>query len=203
MSDKLISVTIILMISQLTGKIISNNGLEVVLATSGGVGYKIAVSPAAAKSCTSGQEISLETYLVVREDALDLFGFANNSERELFKNCLSVSGIGPKSALNILKLGSVEEITLAIARGDLAYLTKVSGIGKKTAERLVVELRGKAAKGLSQDDLVKPAGVLGDVVEALMTLGYSAEQARDTAKSLDATGKTSEQLLREALKTIK
>lgn len=191
------------MISQLLGKIIANNGSEVVLMTAGGVGYRVNVSPKASENCGMGKEVVLETYLVVREDALELFGFANNSERELFKNCLSVSGIGPKSALNILKLGSVEEITLAIARGDIGYLTKVSGIGKKTAERLVVELRGKAAKGLSEEDLVKPAGVLGDVVEALMTLGYSAEAARDVAKSLKAEGKTSEQLLREALKMVK
>lgn len=191
------------MIALLQGKIISNNGTDLVIMTSGGVGYKVAASPLVAAKALPGTEASLETYLVVREDALELYGFGSTSEKELFKNCLSVSGIGPKSALNILKLGSVEEITLAIARGDIAYLTKVSGVGKKTAERLVVELRGKAAKGLSEEELVKPAGMLGDVVEALMTLGYSAEQARDAAKALKPEGKTSEQLLREALQFVK
>lgn len=181
----------------------SNNGVELVVMTAGGVGYKIAASPSVASSALMGSDVTIETYLVVKEDALELYGFGTSAEKELFKNCLSVSGIGPKSALNILKLGSVEEITLAIARGDLTYLTKVSGVGKKTAERLVVELRGKAAKGLSEEELVKPAGVLGDVVEALMTLGYSAEQAREVAKVLKPEGKTSEQLLREALQIMK
>jgi Holliday junction DNA helicase RuvA len=191
------------MISVLTGKVLSNNGVELVVMTAGGVGYKIAASPSVASSALMGSDVTIETYLVVKEDALELYGFGTSAEKELFKNCLSVSGIGPKSALNILKLGSVEEITLAIARGDLTYLTKVSGVGKKTAERLVVELRGKAAKGLSEEELVKPAGVLGDVVEALMTLGYSAEQAREVAKVLKPEGKTSEQLLREALQIMK
>lgn len=191
------------MIFQLQGKIVGNNGATIVIMTPGGVGYQAAVSLKAAEGCVVGREGTLETYLVVREDALELYGFANTAERELFKNCLSVSGVGPKIALHILELGSVEEITLAIARGDIGYLTKVSGIGKKTAERLVVELRSKAAKGLSAEELVKPAGVLGDVVEALMTLGYPAEQARDAAKNLNAEGKTSEQLLREALNTMR
>jgi Holliday junction DNA helicase RuvA len=128
------------MISLLQGKIIANNQTEVVLLTAGGVGYKILVSPRAAEVCVLGNEVQLETYLVVREDALELFGFENTRERELFKHFLSVSGVGPKTALHLLALGSVEDITRAVGRGDVAYLTKVSGIGKKTAERIVVDL---------------------------------------------------------------
>ena len=191
------------MISLLTGKIISNNTEAVTLLTSGGVGYALKVSPAAAALCRVGEEITIETYLVVREDALELYGFASNAERELFKQCLSVSGVGPRTALHLLALGSVEEITIAIGRGDVDYLTKVSGIGKKTAERVVVELKSKVAKGIKDAGGPVVTDALSDVIDALVTLGYSVLQAREVVKKLDSNGKNSEQLLREALRSIK
>ena len=194
------------MISLLQGKIIFNNTEALTLLTPGGVGYVIKVSPSAAALCRVGEEIMLETYLVVREDALELYGFASNAERELFKQCLSVSGVGPRTALHLLALGSVEEITIAIGRGDVDYLTKVSGIGKKTAERIVVELRSKVKgerlkAGETFDDASGTA--VGDVIDALVALGYSVLQAREVVKKLDSNGKNSEQLLREALRSIK
>jgi len=191
------------MISLIQGKVISNNGSEVMLLTAGGVGYRIMVSPAAAKKCVVGEEVMLETYLVVREDTLDLFGFGSTAEKGLFKNFLTVGGVGPKTALHLLSLGSVEEITMAIGRGDIDYLTKVSGIGKKTAERIVVELREKVIKGRAEGDQTPVSDALGDVVDALITLGYSSPEAREAVKKLNSSGKTSEQLLREALRIIK
>lgn len=193
------------MIAQLFGKIIANQNGEVVLMTNGGVGYRIMVSPGAAKIATVDSEIKLDTYLVVREDALDLFGFGSIAEKELFKQFLSVSGVGPKTALHLLELGSVEEITLAIGRGDVAYLTNVSGIGKKTAERIVVDLKSKVKNQLatSNEQLTSASDAQTDVIDALVTLGYSVLQARDAVKKIDAGGKTSEQLLREALRVIK
>ncbi len=173
------------------------------LLTAGGVGYRIMVSPAAAKKCVVGEEVMLETYLVVREDTLDLFGFGSTAEKGLFKNFLTVGGVGPKTALHLLSLGSVEEITMAIGRGDIDYLTKVSGIGKKTAERIVVELREKVIKGRAEGDQTPVSDALGDVVDALITLGYSSPEAREAVKKLNSSGKTSEQLLREALRIIK
>jgi Holliday junction DNA helicase RuvA len=192
------------MISIIQGKVVAKNNSELVVMTAGGVGYRIMVSPAAFASALIGGEIILNTYLVVKEDAHNLFGFANIAERELFKNFLSVSGVGPKTALHLLELGSVEEITLAIGRSDVDYLTKVSGIGQKTAERIVVELKNKVAKGISEAGVKFAAGdTMGDVIDALVTLGYSALQARDAVKKIDGTGKNSEQLLREALQRIK
>ena len=194
------------MIAQISGKIINNNGLEVVVMTAGGVGYRVMVSPNASKLCVIGNEINLETYLVVREDVLDLFGFANISEKKLFKNFVSVSGVGPKTALHLLSLGSVEEIALAIGRGDLEYLTKVSGIGKKTAERIVVELREKMSKeqkSFGAEFISSDNAAVNDAVEALITLGYSAMQSREVVKKIDTANKTSEQLLREALQKIR
>jgi Holliday junction DNA helicase RuvA len=192
------------MISLLQGKIISNTQAEVVLLTSGGVGYKILVSPRAAEKCVLNLEQALETFLVVREDALELFGFENTKERELFKHFLSVSGVGPKTALHLLALGTVEDITRAVQRGDVAYLTKVSGIGKKTAERIVVDLKNKLTGAVSFE-LAASEGVpdsVADVIDGLIALGYGASEAREVAKTLDSKGKTSEQLLKEALQRI-
>lgn len=194
------------MIAQISGEVVRNNGLETVIMTTGGVGYRVMVSPSAAKLCVVGNEIVLDTYLVVREDVLDLFGFANISEKKLFKNFVSVSGVGPKTALHLLSLGSVEEIVLAVGRGDVDFLTKVSGIGKKTAERIVVELREKMNKEQNisgRGAVASESGEVNDALEGLITLGYSALQARETLKKIDTNGKTSEQLLREALRIIK
>ena len=192
------------MISIIQGKLIAKNNNELIVMTSGGVGYRVMASPAALALAPVGDEITISTYLSVKEDAMDLFGFASPAEKELFKNFLTVSGVGPKTALHLLELGGVEEITLAIGRSDVDYLTKVSGIGKKTAERIVVELKNKVAKGISESGVKLPAGdAMMDVVDALVTLGYSALQAREVIKSIDTTGKNSEQLLREALQRIK
>jgi Holliday junction DNA helicase RuvA len=181
------------MISLIQGKIVAKNNNEMVVMTASGVGYRIMASPAAFAIAPVGGEIVINTYLVVKEDSQSLFGFANIAEKELFKNFISVSGVGPKTALHLLELGSVEEITLAIGRSDVDYLTKVSGIGKKTAERLVVDLKSKVAKGMSEAGVKVATGdVMGDVIDALVTLGYSALQARDVIKSIDSAGKNSE-----------
>jgi len=194
------------MIAQISGKVISNNGLEAVILTAGGVGYNIVLSPSAATFCLIGNEVNLETYLVVKEDALDLYGFGNSSEKKLFKNFVSVSGVGPKTAMHLFALGSVEEIALAVGRGDIDFLTKVSGIGKKTAERIVVELREKMNKEqgmIEKGAPSKESGSVNDALDGLITLGYSALQAREVLKKIDTAGKSSEQLLREALQKIK
>jgi Holliday junction DNA helicase RuvA len=193
------------MISLLEGKIVDNFNGELTLMTRGGVGYKILASARAQERCLKGSEVILNTYLVVREDALELFGFADSKEKELFKQFLSVSGVGPKTALHLLALGSVDEITSAVGRGDTEYLTKVSGIGKKTAERIVVELKSKLGESgiVNQEGNAVMGGVLGDVVDGLIALGYSASEARDVAKGLKVEGKTSEELLKQALQSIK
>lgn len=193
------------MIALLQGTIISKFDNEMVIMTGGGVGYKLLVSPNAFNLATVGKEVILETYLVVKEDALDLYGFANSSEKALFKNFLSVNGVGPKTALHLLALGSVEETIMAIGRGDVEYLTKVSGIGKKTAERIVVDLKSKVAKGLKESGISIPVinDAISDVIDGLVTLGYSVLQARDVVNRLDTKGKNSEQLLREALRSIR
>jgi Holliday junction DNA helicase RuvA len=189
------------MISVIQGKVVANFGGKLTVLTAGGVGYEIMASSNYAKNWIVGKEVQILTYLAVRESSLDLYGFASESEKELFEKFLLVSGIGPKTALHLLSLGSVQEISSAIGRGDLAYLTNVSGIGKKTAERILVELKNKI--GVGATGLEDVEGVLGDVVEGLAALGYSLIEAREAVKNLDTKGKTSEQLLKEALQRIK
>lgn len=195
------------MISLIHGTVADISGRDVLVLTSGGVGYKIAASPAALVQCAVGQIAKLVTHLVVREDALELYGFKDIGECNLFKQFLSVSGVGPKTALQLLALGSAEEIAAGVNRGDISYLTAVSGIGKKTAERIIVELRSKFKDAVFGDSGTPraPGAVdpIADVIDALVGLGYSALEARDVLKQLDTTGKTSEQLLKAALQNIR
>lgn len=196
------------MISLLSGTIVQNENGELVILTPGGVGYKIFGSPNLLINSTIGKETTIQTYLVVREDTLDLFGFSDVKEKELFKLFLSVSGVGPKTALHLLALGSISEIKSAIAQEDATYLTKVSGIGKKTAERIILELKSK----LKNENIVLNTAasseihhnpLLSDVIDGLIALGYSPSEARDAVRKLNTDHKSSEQILKEALQNIK
>lgn len=189
------------MISYLQGKIINKKDQKVTILTAGGVGYEINVTPIFYVDLVLNNDVSIYTYMVVRENAMELCGFASLSEKDLFMKFLSVNGVGPKTALHLISLGSVEEISSAIARGDVGYLTKVSGIGKKTAERIVVELKTKMSE-LGIDNSDSGNGQLGEVVDALVSLGYSKDEARETVKNLDSEGKSSEELIRQALRIL-
>ncbi|MFA6547530.1 MAG: Holliday junction branch migration protein RuvA [Candidatus Magasanikbacteria bacterium] len=196
------------MIANVVGKIVANNGAEIVVQTVGGVGYEIKVSTNGAQSFKVGQEAQILTCLSVRENSMELFGFANQEEKNLFGKLISVSGIGPKSALHILSLGSVQDISAAINRGDVSYLKKVSGIGGKTAERIVVDLKGKMDNVVveSKDNIMMQNGestAVSDAIEGLIALGYSAVDAREVIKQLEVEEKASEQILKEALRRMR
>lgn len=193
------------MIALLSGVVVEKNTTNVLLETSGGVGYEITMTAADVLSVTVGETVRVFTYLKVSDSAQELFGFTTTGARDFFKMLLTVSGIGPKSALNVLALGDSENIQNAIARGDVKYLTGVQGMGKKTAERLVVELKNKftvrSGSGESLSGAVD-SGPLGEVVEALVSMGYSQAEAREVVQSLDSAQKNAEGLLREALKML-
>ena len=191
------------MISQINGKIISKTLTDITLMTSGGVGYKIFVSPAKVDHYEVNSDVQILTHLIVREDKQDLYGFETEDERNLFVLSLSVSGIGPKSALHLLTLGSPNEIKNAIASGDADYISKVNGVGKKTAERLILELKNKI-DFISSESLGNNMnkGSIGEVIDALVSMGYKEMQAREVVKGLDSS-KTSEELLRDALKQVR
>jgi holliday junction DNA helicase RuvA len=164
----------------------------------GGVGYKINVSPdTLSKTKKLNDEIFLFIHTHVREDILDLYGFLDYPELEFFEMLINVSGIGPKGALAILSIASIETLRKAIGTGDTSYLTKISGIGKKTAEKIVIELRdkmGEQEKGSSMQ------GEL-DAMEALKSLGYGQSEIREALKKVSPDSNTNAKI-REALKIL-
>lgn len=190
------------MVSIIFGRLTYKEKNVVTIMTNGGVGYEVTVAPLLVLSYAIGQEVTLQTHLKVSDSAQELFGFATTKEKEFFKILMTVSGVGPKTAMNILSLGSADAIQSAIARGDLAYLTGVAGLGKKTAERLVVELKGKVGMQNAELRMQNDGGVLGEVVDGLTALGYSAEEARGAVEGLPDKG-TTEELLRLALRKMK
>ncbi len=190
------------MISYITGKIQSVGKDSVVVETTGGVGYEIFLSKTVAMNYSAGQEVSFFTYLRVSESAMDLYGFQNAEQKDFFELLLSVSGVGPKSAMNILNLGSIDDIRGAIARQDVKYLTAVQGMGQKTAERLVVELKNKIGKIENMGEITGDSQILSDVIEGLVSMGYGKEEAKDAVKDIDSKDKTTEEVLKEALKKL-
>jgi Holliday junction DNA helicase RuvA len=153
-----------------------------------GVGYLVAATPSVLRRAEGAAEVSVETYLHVREDALQLYGFADGAERELFTQLLTVSGIGPKVALAVVSGSPSGELRRAIVLGDHARFQAIPGIGKKTAERIVLELKEK----LASDDVVPIAAAAaetpGHVVarDALVELGYSVLEAEQALAAVDA-----------------
>ncbi|MBP7992308.1 MAG: Holliday junction branch migration protein RuvA [Candidatus Magasanikbacteria bacterium] len=192
------------MIGFLSGVVLEKNAHGILLETASGVGYEVTVTPRVVAEFVVGSSIRLYTYLKVSDSAQELFGFPNTAARDFFKLLLTVSGVGPKSALTILSLGEIDQIQAAIGRGDLAYLTGVQGMGKKTAERLVVELKTKLQNVVSVqgESVTGSTESLGDIIEALVSMGYSPVEARATVQQLHTQTTNSEGLLREALKLL-
>ena len=171
------------MIARLRGKPVANTPEGLVLDVNG-VGYLVAATPSAVRKAEHADEIVVETYLHVREDALQLYGFAERGERELFVQLLTVNGIGPKVALAIVSGSPVDELRRAIAREDAARFQAIPGIGKKTAERIVLELREKLADGVPV--AAAPATDAHVVArDALVELGYSVLEAERALADTD------------------
>ena len=185
------------MIGSIKGKIILKTDKFLIVETSG-VGYKINVSPdTLSKSFKINDDIFLWIHTHVREDAFDLFGFLDIKELEFFEMLINVSGIGPRSALIILSVASIETLKKAISSNDIAYLTKISGIGRKTAEKIIIELRDKVGKENKDGSLKEEL----DALEALKSLGYSQNEAREALKTVSNNSDTNTKI-REALKTL-
>jgi Holliday junction DNA helicase RuvA len=195
-------------IARLDGVLLEKRGDALIIDVQG-VGYLVHVSLQSAARLPEGGRVQLRCYTHVREDALQLYGFATPEEEELFHLLISVSGVGPKLAVNILSGMPASELAAAILHGELARLTKISGVGKKTAERLVLELKDKVkASGLVQARPSQPPPV-GDgdqaLLSALINLGYRPAAAERTAEAVRrslGTAAPLEARLREALKLI-
>ena len=163
------------MIGSLRGQILEVNPAFLLLEVQG-VGFVVKSSATTIAAAHVGEERFFYIHDHVREDARDLFGFASRVEQELFERLLTVSGVGPKVALTILSGGSPDAVRRAILQGDLAFLTAMSGVGKKTAQKIILDLKGQLVE--------ENEGAVGDgeVLQALVSLGYSTSQARDAMK---------------------
>lgn len=188
------------MIGELKGTI-SRKGAGFIILNVSGVGYKVYVTADTYQSLEVNSEISLETHLAVREDSLTIFGFKENEDLRIFEMLLSVSGIGPKSALAILSLTDANTLTTAIVEGESSYLTKVSGIGRKNAEKIILELKDKF-EGSAKSSGERSLSADSEALEALETLGYGVREAREALKLVPKEISDTGERLREALKQL-
>jgi len=203
------------MIAYLSGKILEKDA-NLLIVDVGGVGYEVTIPLSTFYELgEQGEDVSLKIHTVVREDAFALFGFKTAREKELFLHLISVSGIGPKSAITALSGMSADEIISAIRQNNLARLNSIPGVGKKTAERLVIELRDKIAKlsGLASEEMkaqgIAPAAsssdaVYDDAISALVNLGYQRAAAEKTLKQAmqEGTELSVQKLLRRSLQLL-
>lgn len=196
------------MIYSLTGIIINKSLDEVVLGV-GGVGFQVSVPKTAHIDLPAvGEECTLFTYLNVKEDALDLYGFSTTAQQECFKILTGVSGVGPKAGLAILSALSPDRVALAISTGDFKAFTAAQGVGPKLAQRIVLELKGKfndiTLTGISMEDVsqtVQAQGGVSQAISALVALGYSQSQAALALAKLD-TSQDVQSLIKQALRLI-
>jgi len=171
-----------------------------------GVGYELEASMSTFYNLPEcGETIVLHTHMVVREDAQLLYGFISLAERLMFRTLIKISGVGPKLALTILSGMSTEDFSRCILEGDSKALTQLPGVGKKTAERLVVELKDRIEKDVSiklpgaPEKIERQASPVNDAVSALISLGYKAQQASQIIRAMDVDGKSTEEIIRLAL----
>ncbi|HNQ05605.1 MAG TPA: Holliday junction branch migration protein RuvA [Tetrasphaera sp.] len=195
------------MIASITGTI-EHVGLDRLVLRVGGVGLLVHTTPATAATHRAGTEASLATSLVVREDSLTLFGFGTAGEREMFETAQTVTGVGPRLALAILSVFSPVELAVAIGAGNITALTKVPGVGRKGAERLILELRDKVGMPSPADAPGLPTAGAHDrdqVVEALVGLGWTQKAAGDAVDKVAAADNAPTEvaaLLRAALREL-
>lgn len=168
-----------------------------------GIGFRVKTAFNVVKSLPEiGGPVNVFTYLHVREDVLELYGFLNQDELRFFEMLIGISGIGPKSALGVLSVEKIEKLKAAISEGRSELLTKASGIGKKTADRIILELRGK----LKQEGAGKIVGAMEsdqDIIEAFANLGYAKSQAKEALARVDSKIIKMEERIKEALKFLK
>jgi Holliday junction DNA helicase RuvA len=187
------------MIAQLEGKIVGIKGNTVTLMV-GGVGYRVFLSTYTLGKVAGQAQTLFYIHTHVREDMLALYGFLNEEELDMFELLISISGIGPKVALSILSIADVKTIRTAIVNKDPSILTRVSGVGKKTAERVIMELQNKVDAVGVEDQASALAGQ--DAIEALTSLGYSVSQAREALKIVAPDIQDVSARIRQALKNL-
>jgi len=199
------------MIATLEGTVLQKGADDLVLSV-GGLGFQVSATQAALAGARIGEKLFLYTKLVVREDVFELYGFADREEKEMFLKLTAVSGVGPKSAMMLLSSLGVHDLALAVVTGDVKAIRKAPGIGVKTAQRLLLELKDK----VSNEELVgtnfaaaaagmagaNTAGPVADAVEALCALGYTQSEAVQAVSKFEAQTQDSGELTRLALRAL-
>lgn len=185
------------MISYVSGTI-ADKKERFVIVDVGGVGYRVFVTEDTLLRLKTGETATLKTHHVVREDTEELFGFLDEKDLELFELLLGVPGIGPKTALNILNMATVETLRHSISSGETAYLTKISGIGRKMADKIILELKEKL--GVHEEGTTLKDEV--DALEALKSLGYSHQEARTALKNISKETLGTSDRIKAALKLL-
>lgn len=166
------------------------------------VGYRVLVSEKVYAKLAKSQKIHLFTFTYVREDALELFGFLDPEDLRLFENLITVSGIGPRTALNIFSFGERNEIVEAIVKGDVSFFTSVPRLGTKNAQRIIIELKNKMGAASDLDLSGKDLAENAQVAEALKTFGFSAKEAQKAIREIKPIGISTEEKIRLALKNL-
>ncbi len=193
----------------ISGKFVLAEANTVVI-DAGGIGYKLTVSAnTMAKAPVDNSTMTLYTYLSVKEDGVELFGFHDQDELSLFKLLISVSGVGPKAAISILSAFTPAKFAIAVGAQDAKALSKANGIGAKTAARIILELKDKVAKQISVDsdsgeifDTAPDTSAISDAKNALMVLGYSRGETAKVLSSFNTSGMDTEEIIKEALKRM-
>ena len=199
------------MIGYIKGTVVANEDRELTILTEGGVGYVVGVTPTLNVKYPEGETVSLFVQTFVREDAIDLYGFERIEEKHLFNMLCEVNKIGPKTALSILAFAPIEDIVSAILSGNAQFFKKISGVGAKTAEKIIIDLKDKTDKfSAIQGSAPADAPALAndrqtkEAAEALTALGYNPLQIRHAlAKVADKESKNAGNIVREALKIIR
>jgi len=189
------------MIASISGTI-RHKGLHHLIVDVSGIGYKVFVTTDTTLERDVGDSVFLWTHLAVRETALDLFGFSDRESLETFELLITISGIGPKTALGILNVASPTMLRQAVANNDTSYLTKVSGIGKKNADKIVLELQDKLITTAEDLPTGRQVNAMTDALEALVSLGYSERDARDALKQVPKEIEGASERVKQALKLL-
>ncbi len=201
---------VINMISYIKGEI-TKKGTDYLTIENNGIGYYINTSFNTLKNLSEGDKSSVFTFMYVREDIIALYGFSTIDELDMFKKLISVNGVGPKAGLAVLSTYEINSIKLFILKEDVTAMSKVSGIGKKTASKIILDLKDKIGKleelvNVNMNDIISVATDLSndadDITAVLMSLGFSQSEAKKAIEGIDTTGKTENQIIKEALKKL-
>lgn len=189
------------MIGLIKGKVILKDGSELIIDVNG-VGYRVLVSERLLANIDEKTEIQVFTYTYVKEDTLDLFGFQDLADLKLFKNLISVNGVGPKTAMTIFSFSTREEIVNAVLKGDVSFFTRIPRLGKKNAQKIIIELKSKFKDDSSLDLNADEKEENKEVFEALRTFGFSHKEIAEALKNIDPKVNTSDEKIKLALKNL-